>query len=76
MLLDFDQVLGLDLENVVKVVKVVKVPKEIEKLVEERENLRQQSKWEEADEVRKKIEKLGFVIEDTPEGPKIKKKYG
>ncbi len=73
LLLDFDQVLGLKLEEVSKVTKISKVPKEIKKLVEKREELRKQGKWEEADETRKEIEKSGFIIEDTPEGPKVKK---
>ncbi len=37
------------------------------------EKLRKESKWQESDKLRKKIKELGYQIEDTKEGPKIKK---
>jgi len=49
------------------------VPQEILKLIQKREKFRQQKKWQGADEIRKEIEKSGYKIEDTDEGPKIKK---
>jgi len=72
LILDFDQVLGLRLAEAP--IKKFQVPTEIQRLVEEREKLRKEEKWQEADKVRKEIEKSGFIIEDTPEGPKVKKK--
>ena len=48
------------------------VPQEIIKLGEQRENLRKEKRWEEADAVRKQIEGAGYTLEDTPSGPKIK----
>lgn len=51
----------------------IKVPKTVEELVKKREELRKQKKWQEADEIRKKIEKMGWKIKDTPIGPKLKK---
>jgi cysteinyl-tRNA synthetase len=48
------------------------IPNEIKKLVEEREKLRKEEKFKEADEVRDKIEKLGFRIEDSETGPAVK----
>jgi len=71
LILDFDQVLGLRLSAQTKV--KLTVPEEINKLVEEREELRKQGKWQEADEIRKEIEKAGFKIEDTEKGSKIKR---
>jgi cysteinyl-tRNA synthetase len=71
-LLDFDKVLGLNLAKV-KIEKI-KIPKEIKILVEERERARQTKVWQKADELRKKIEKNGYLVEDTPTGPVIKKK--
>ncbi len=68
-LFDFDKVLGLDLGKV----KKLAIPSSIKKLITERKKLRQQKKWQEADEIRKEIEKQGFRIEDTKEEPKIKK---
>ena len=51
----------------------IKIPKNIQKLVEKREKLRKQKKWEEADKIRKQVEDLGYEIQDTPSGPKIRK---
>ena len=69
LILKFDKVFGLDLDKV----KEIKVPKELEKLILEREGLREKRDWKKADEIRKKINKLGFVIEDTKEGVVIKR---
>lgn len=67
---DFDQVLGLKIkENS----KPSPVPKEIKKLAQRREKLRQEGKFEQADELRKKIEAKGFIIKDTDSGPIIEK---
>jgi cysteinyl-tRNA synthetase len=65
-----DRVLGLGLE---KVPVKVKIPDGILLLVKERERLRKEKKFKEADRIRSKIKKKGFVIEDTPQGPKIRK---
>lgn len=67
-LLKFEKVLGLKLSGY----QVTKPSKEIKRLVEEREKLRKQGKWKEADAVRKKIEKLGWKIEDTGKGSKLR----
>jgi cysteinyl-tRNA synthetase len=44
------------------------VPKEVNELVEERENARKEKDWALADELRDKIAELGFTIQDTPQG--------
>ena len=69
ILLDFDRVFGLSLKKV----KALKIPKEIKKLVLEREKYRKEKNWEMADRLREEIEKHGFKVEDTQEGPKIRK---
>lgn len=71
LLLTFDEILGLGLEEVEE--RIVKVPEEIKGLLKKREDLRKEGKFEESDKIRKEIEKEGFVIEDTSEGPQIKK---
>ena len=53
--------------------KKTAVPLEIKKLAQQREGFRQQKQWAEADKIRQKINKLGFQIEDTPQGPVIKR---
>ncbi len=70
-LLEFDKVLGLGIDKIKKI--SLSIPDEIKKLSKEREELRQQKKWSEADQIRKKIEKLGFNIEDTCQGTTIHK---
>jgi cysteinyl-tRNA synthetase len=69
LLLDFDKVFGLDLAKI----KKPKIPEEIKKLVEVREEYRKKGDFKLADEIRKKIKEMGYWIEDTKEGPKIKK---
>ncbi|MDP3954947.1 MAG: cysteine--tRNA ligase [bacterium] len=74
LVMSFDEVLGLRMGEVSKVPEVSKVSKGVEELVRKRELLRGEKKWDEADEVRKKIEKMGWEVEDTSTGAKIKKK--
>jgi len=71
LLLDWDRVLGLRLDEGRKEEKVSKVSKEIENLVKEREELRREGKWDEADKIRRRVEEKGYIIEDTKEGPRI-----
>lgn len=64
-----DKIFGLGLNKVQK----IDAPNAVKKLLEERESLRRAKKWSEADKIRDKILKLGFVIEDASEGPKLKR---
>ncbi len=49
-----------------------KTPKEVLKLIEERERIREKGDWRKADEIRTKIKKMGYWVEDTKEGAKVK----
>ena len=69
-ILEFGRVLGLDFKKARK----LKIPEAVQQLVEKRESLRKEKKWKEADKIREKIRALGYVIEDTPSGPTVKKK--
>ncbi|MFB6212206.1 MAG: cysteine--tRNA ligase [Candidatus Magasanikbacteria bacterium] len=60
-------VFGFDLE-------LNKTPKETRKLAKKREEMRKKENFEKADELRNKIEKLGYEVEDTPLGPLLSKK--
>jgi len=73
LLLDWDRVLGLDL-NHPKAYNIREPDEEVKNLVEERDRLRKEKRWEEADDLRKKIEEKGWLLEDTAEGPKLKPK--
>ncbi|MDD3887231.1 MAG: cysteine--tRNA ligase [Patescibacteria group bacterium] len=68
-LIDFDKVLGLNLNKVDEII----IPEEVLKLVKERENARKNKDWQKADELRKEIIKLGYEVEDTEKGSKILK---
>jgi len=70
-LLQFDKVLGLSLDNPPEI--KIEIPEEIWKLVEERELARKNKDWEKADRIREEIKNRGYIIEDTPQGPRIKK---
>ncbi|MGB9703700.1 MAG: cysteine--tRNA ligase, partial [Candidatus Micrarchaeales archaeon] len=66
LLLFFDKVLGLKLEDFLK---EEELPKEAKELIRLREKLRKQRKFEEADRIRKELkEKYGILLEDTEEG--------
>ncbi len=56
-----------------KKLKRSNVPQEVKELVKIRENYRKSLEWQKADETRKEIEKYGFLVDDTPDGPIIKK---
>jgi cysteinyl-tRNA synthetase len=46
---------------------------DIEKLIKEREEARKQKNFQKADEIRNKLQDMGIILEDTPEGTKWKK---
>jgi len=71
-LLDFDKVLGLNLAKVKK--EKIKIPKEVEKLVKQRELARKKKDFKKSDELRDKINELGYLVEDTDKGAVVKKK--
>lgn len=50
-----------------------KIPKEVLELVKKRERYRKKGQWQKADEIRKKIKKMGYWIEDTKKGSKLKR---
>ncbi|HIH74384.1 MAG TPA: cysteine--tRNA ligase [Methanosarcina sp.] len=49
------------------------VPEEVVKLVEDREAARKTKDWTTSDSIREKIKSLGYIVQDTKEGPKVKK---
>ncbi len=62
-----DEVLGLNLKEV-QAKESVEIPVEVQKMVKEREELRKQKRFHLADQLRNKIKKLGFDIQDTEDG--------
>jgi len=62
-ILEMDKYLGLGFE------KITMLPsEEVENIIEERKNVRDQKDFAKSDELRDKILELGFVVEDKPEG--------
>jgi len=69
---DFDQVLGLRLDTVRA--QDTAIPPDIKELVVKREQFRKEKNYAQSDNVRKQIEEKGFLIEDMPQGIRVKKK--
>lgn len=69
LITDFDKVFGLNLAKI----KTEKIPAIVLKLAKEREICRKEKKFAEADELRKKIKSLGWLIEDTATGSKLER---
>lgn len=70
-LLVMDKVLGLKLDNYLG--KKMEIPEEVKKLVNQREEARKKGDFKKADKLRKEIKKFGFLVEDTPTGPIVKR---
>lgn len=73
-LLKFDNVLGLKLNSSLEVFVDIKDNLVLSKLTNLREEARKAKNFAKSDELREKIEALGYVVLDTPEGQKVKKK--
>ena len=71
-ILDFDKVLGLDLDKVEKI-EILEIPANVTELAQAREEARKNKDWAEADRLRAEIEKAGFSVKDTENGPRLDK---
>ncbi len=69
-LLEMDKILGLKLDEYLG--KKTIVPDNVQKLINEREKFRKSGDFKKSDKLRKEIKNLGFEIEDTSSGPKLK----
>ncbi len=70
---EFDKVLGLGLKEAVEKLRknLADIPTSVSKLVAEREVARLGKDWGRADEIRAKIENLGYHVLDTDDGPSL-----
>lgn len=66
-LLDFDKVLGFGLDKIKEDI----IPDEIKDIANEREQARKNKDFKKSDELREKINSLGYEVKDTSEGYKI-----
>ncbi|MBS3073375.1 cysteine--tRNA ligase [Candidatus Pacearchaeota archaeon] len=71
LIIDFDKIFGLGLDSIKE--EEVIINEELKELIAEREKSRKDKKWKKADEIRDKIKKLGFIVEDSEDGPKLKR---
>lgn len=71
LLLSWDKVLGLKLDEMVKA--GADLPVAVQELLARRQTARDQRDWEASDRLRDLIRDQGYVVEDTDEGQKVKK---
>ena len=69
-ILKCDAALGLSLETEIKKhqEKLKAVPERVRELLRDRDLARAEKKWKEADLIRNKIQELGFLVKDGPDG--------
>lgn len=74
-LFEMDLIFGLHLEAVFSDANASQseIPPKVMELVAARETARAAQQWKEADQLRKKIEKFGYRIDDTESGPRVMK---
>lgn len=74
LVMDFDQVLGLRLDDRLRMTDGrQELPEEIKELIEKREHFRNDKQFAEADAVRQKIEAKGYIVEDKSSGVEVRK---
>jgi cysteinyl-tRNA synthetase len=71
-LLKFDEVLGLGLANPPAKIEI-EIPAEIQELLTQREQAREQKDFAESDRLRDEIKNRGYGILDTDSGPKLER---
>ncbi len=67
-----DRVLGLGLSDLAA--EPIPVTPELQTLLDQRERARQAKDFKRSDQLRQKIMSLGYTVEDTPAGPRLRKK--
>lgn len=70
--LDFDKVLGLELDKIEEQKEKPAIPEEISELVEKRKIAKEKKDFKLADEIREEIRKKGYQVVDKKDGVEIK----
>ena len=74
LLLNFDRVLGLGIEDIKEEIEPFsEIEREVKTLLEERQKARKEKNWKLSDELRNRIIEKGYTISDTPEGPVLRR---
>lgn len=72
LLLDFDRVLGVDIQKVSDN-KKLELPDEIKSLMEKRKQARENKDWALSDKIRDELKEKGYIVKDTKEGMQIER---
>ncbi len=70
LLLDFDRVLGLSLDQV-EAHKTREITEEVKDFVRQRDEARAARNWKLSDQLRSQLQELGFEVRDTPKGTEL-----
>jgi cysteinyl-tRNA synthetase len=68
LMIGFDKILSV----IGEVKKEEKISEEAEELIRKREEARKAKDWETADKIREQLRAMGIMIEDTPQGVKLR----
>jgi cysteinyl-tRNA synthetase len=71
---EFDHILGLDIEKRSRSSDDDELPTDVTALMAERDAARKARNWAASDDLRNKIEALGYTVGDSPAGTTVKKK--
>lgn len=71
LLVEFDKVLGL---NIDKKDEILDLPEEVLNLVDERKKAREERNWAKSDEIRDKLQAMGYIVKDGKEGMTLEAK--
>ena len=72
VLLDFDKILGLNLDAEI-IENKQEFPEDIKEIIEQREKARKEKNWAESDRLRDELQALGYSVKDTKNGMEINK---
>ena len=74
LILDFDRVLGLKLDESANALNKLVIPENVKRLIDERDKARAEKDFAKSDKLRAQIESLGFEVMDTSEGTVVNSK--
>jgi cysteinyl-tRNA synthetase len=72
LVLDFDKVFDLDLKSGPVVKESAEISSEVMDLFEQRLQARKDKNWKLSDELRDKIKQMGYIVEDSAQGSKLR----
>ncbi len=72
LLLDFDKVLGVDIQKENEQ-KNLNLPDEINNLLEQRKQARENKDWSLSDKIRDELKEKGYIVKDTKEGTTVER---